>query len=100
MANTSDPMLGSLARPCCRDSFVTLQSAGNDSLCLQEILGGGSLRSALNDLKLILQTPIKCFEAGGRHLPPVDMTGPGRREMADQGDIPSLFTKVMGKGRL
>jgi len=64
----------------------------------QEILGGGSLRSALQELKTIIQTPIKQFKS---RLPfPTEVGAPGRRDIIEEGDIPSLFTKVMGKGKL
>ena len=67
---------------------------------MQEILGGGSLRSCLLELKTMIQTPIKRFESSdssSNHF--VEAAGSsGKRDVIEDGDLPSQFTKVMGKG--
>ncbi|CAK8679664.1 unnamed protein product [Clavelina lepadiformis] len=68
------------------ERFKQLQSLEN------EILGGGSLRSALLELKMIIQTPIKKFES-----PPLEEGVVLKRDVIEEGDIPALYTKVMGK---
>lgn len=65
---------------------------------LQEILGGGSLRAALIELKSIIQTPIKRFEESRK--PEENESGASaKKESIEDGDIPALYTKVMGKGQ-
>ncbi|XP_039265023.2 protein Smaug homolog 2-like [Styela clava] len=68
----------------------------------KEIPRGGSLRSALNELKSMIYTPIIRFEspptedptpAQAQNLP---TPSPGQSEILP-GDIPGQFTKVLGK---
>ncbi|XP_078491617.1 protein Smaug homolog 2 [Ciona intestinalis] len=61
-----------------------------------EILGGGSLRSALLELKSIIQTPIKSFQSLKLESDDV-ATGGGKKEVIEEGDIPAQYTRVMGK---
>uniref|UniRef100_F6T065 SAM domain-containing protein n=1 Tax=Ciona intestinalis TaxID=7719 RepID=F6T065_CIOIN len=61
-----------------------------------EILGGGSLRSALLELKSIIQTPIKSFQSSKVESDDV-ATGGGKKEVIEEGDIPAQYTRVMGK---
>nr|CAB3265852.1 protein Smaug homolog 2 [Phallusia mammillata] len=71
------------------ERFKQLQALEN------EILGGGSLRAALLELKGVIQTPIKRFES---KKPETDESGAsGKKENIEEGDIPALYTKVMGK---
>lgn len=49
----------------------------------QDVVKGGSLRSALEELRAILTTPIKIPD----------------QDCAEQDDLPRQFTKVLGKGK-
>ncbi|KAG8198167.1 hypothetical protein JTE90_006917 [Oedothorax gibbosus] len=74
--------------------------------------GEGTIRSALNEIKSMLQTPIKAFSSGSFHgsnggesssscsdppsappSPPMDLVGEGVAE----GDLPGQITRLLGK---
>lgn len=74
----------------------------------REICGGGSIRNALSELKYMICTPIKPFEATAEPIVnPKDPTPAEAMHMAptpqvtknevQNGDIPAQFTKVLGK---
>jgi len=66
----------------------------------KEILGGGSLRSCLMELKSMIQTPIKRFDSSEpsmSHFVEASSSTSNKRDHIEEGDLPSQFTKVMGK---
>lgn len=86
--------------------------------CFQDVLEGGNLRTPLQELHLMITTPIKAFSGGEESslqrplLSPQSKSsasasglpggGGGEAEIGSsviaEGDLPGQFTRVMGKG--
>lgn len=74
-----------------RDRFTVLQNLEKD------IMGGGSLRTALLELKNMIHTPIKHYESNDNNLFNDGSATSSAKDDISEDDIPSQYTKVMGK---
>lgn len=62
---------------------------------------GGSLRDALNELKILIQTPIKAYGSDERCAESQVVTPPRNSDLPSSipdEDLPSQLTSVMAKG--
>lgn len=55
------------------------------------------MRTALTEMKMMLNTPLKAFPVDNCHMPP---PSPGADGEIPEGDIPAQITRLMGKGRV